>query len=232
MLFRASVIAGMVVATSLAFSMAMAEDTVTPDANGAVSGVTLTESNDGLSGVARAMGIQFSAQQSRGPSARFVPADPVMDRDRDGTRRFEIAATSSAEATGLPVDVSLRRRTTVNVDAAGNLGPAREGAEVRVGRGLARLVRPWQTSDWAHPTWYLFAASDNEALAWAPGSSGANGGSLRYQGDRVEIGDMQAGVAIEAGGIQAAFAYVQRDIQGRYGSAEENFAGITITRRN
>jgi hypothetical protein len=54
---------------------------------------------------------------------------------------------------------------------------------------------------------------------------------VRYREDRVRIGDMQAGFALEAGGVQAAIAYVQRDIQGRYGSAEENFTGVTVSWR-
>lgn len=86
--------------------------------------------------------------------------------------------------------------------------------------------------------WYLFAASEDEALIWAPGSRsefGASDGGFALQ-DRVEIGDMQAGVTYERDGWQASLAYVQREISVRTGartvSQDEDFTGVTLTMRH
>ena len=53
--------------------------------------------------------------------------------------------------------------------------------------------------------------------------------------DRVEIGDVQAGVTYEVYGIQTSLAYVQRKMRTRVGAntyvQDENFAGITVTMR-
>lgn len=225
MLFRALVIAGAVAFGGLAFSIATAEETAAPVA--AVSGVNFQEPKDGIGALTRGLGLRLSFSEP-GPerSAHIISDSSFSDA---GQRRFELSAVSSAESTGLPVDVAVAQRATLRVTADGDLRHAGSGAEVRVGRGLERLVTPWREATWDNPTWYLFAAGDNEQLAWAPGGRGRS--AVSYREDRVEIGDMQVGVAIEAHGLQASLSYVQRDIQGRYGSAEENFSGVTLTWR-
>jgi hypothetical protein len=88
------------------------------------------------------------------------------------------------------------------------------------------------------PTWYLFAATDDEALVWRPGMRsefGGGGASFALQ-DRVEIGDLQAGITYESHGIQASLAYVEREFSVRSGATtftqDESFAGVTLTMRN
>jgi hypothetical protein len=89
------------------------------------------------------------------------------------------------------------------------------------------------------PTWYMFVASEDEALIWRPGGQrsafGGRSAGFALQ-DRVEIGDIQAGVTYEAFGVQASLAYVERKISVNVGrdsfSTEERFAGVTVTLRN
>ena len=91
----------------------------------------------------------------------------------------------------------------------------------------------------AEPTWYFFAASEDEALTWRPGARsdfGSSGGASFALQDRVEIGDMQAGVTYERYGMQASLAYVEREFTVVSGSQsftqDDSFAGLTITMRN
>lgn len=226
MLFRALVIAGAVAFGGLAFSIATAEETAAP---AAIDGINLNEPTDGIGALTRGLGLRLAFSEPGPERSAHIAADAWDIRGDASHRRFEVSATSSAEQTGLPVDFSVAQRATMRVSEDGDMRQSGRGTEVRIGRGLARLADSLRgDSDWRNPTWYLFAAGDNEQLSWTPG---AQGRSVTYREDRVEIGDMQAGVAVEAMGIQASLAYVERDIQGKYGSAEENFTGITLTWR-
>ncbi len=239
MLKRAFVIAGATLAMGLlAFNLATAEDAAAPAVQTqtsnvqAVSGVSFADASGGIAGIARSLRTTLTFSDAAPTRSAQITADaadlsqigPSPDR-----RRYEVAV-GAADVAGLPVDVSVAQRTTLSISEDGDIGQAGRGAEVRVGRRLSRLVGDWETASWDKPSWYLFAASDDEAISWAPGSAG-RGGSIRYQEDRVEVGDMQVGVGVEAMGAQASLSYVQRDIQGRYGSAEENFTGVTLTWR-
>lgn len=227
MLLRALVIAGVVAFGGLAFSIATAEETAAP---AAIDGINLNEPNEGIGALTRGLGLRLAFSEPGPERSTHIAAD-ARDLFGDSThRRFELSATSSAEQTGLPVDVSVAQRAAVRISADGDLRQSGGGTEVRIGRGLARLAESFRSeSSWRNPTWYLFAAGDNEQLAWTPGAQGRS--SVTYREDRVEIGDMQAGIAVEAMGIQASLAYVERDIRGKYGSAEENFTGVTLTWR-
>lgn len=157
-------------------------------------------------------------------------AAALAEDDRE--RRLEVSITAPGRVTGLGVDVGVTPRASFAVDEDGRLERAAAGAEVRIGQGLEDLVDRWEPPSWDAPAWYFFAASDGQALAWSPERAanipGARGDGLRWQ-DRVEVGDFQAGVSVEAGGLQASLAYVQRDVSSPYGSADENFAGVTVT---
>jgi hypothetical protein len=83
----------------------------------------------------------------------------------------------------------------------------------------------------------MFVASDDEALTWQPGvrsEFGGQGASLALQ-DRVEVGDLSAGVTYERNGVQASLAYVEREESARIGqqnfSQDESFTGVTVTMR-
>lgn len=146
----------------------------------------------------------------------------------DARREFALALAAGHQQTGLGLDVSVQRRARFNAQGEGDVAHAGNGSELRLGRGLVK------TDVTNAPTWYVFAASDDEALTWRPGGlkNIADAGALALR-DRVEIGDMQAGVTYQRGTMQASFAYVERDVSVETGlssiSREEHFTGITLT---
>lgn len=165
----------------------------------------------------------------------------------DAVQRFasiDFAETGAAEpahgveveftAPGAALDISIAQRGSFGADRQGDLDRSAQGAEVRVGRGLAGGTRAAQ----AHGSrWYVFAASDDEALTWRPGARRQIGGpsaAFSLQ-ERVEIGDLQAGITYERYGVEASLAYVEREISTTVGvesiSRAENFAGFTLTMR-
>lgn len=154
----------------------------------------------------------------------------TFDARRDDANTTELQIAADGQAAGVPLDFSISHRVSLAADSAGDLTRRGHGAEVRVGQGLT------QRNNGA-PRWYVFAASDDEALTWQPGSRndfGGRGASLARQ-DRVEIGDAQAGVTFEQNGVQASLAYVERQVSSTVGvqtvSHDENFAGVTVTMR-
>jgi len=197
--------------------------------NGPISGVSFHDPHGDL-----ADPWGFTAGSRTDAPLRLAEAvDPAESVAQQGDeRRYEFSITAPSRVTGLGVDVGLAPRASFATDTDGRLARAGAGAEVRIGQGLENLVDRWEPPTWDAPAWYFFAASDGQALAWSPaqaaGVPGARGDGLRWQ-DRVEVGDFQAGVSLEAGGMQASLAYVQRDISTQYGSSEENFAGVTVT---
>lgn len=112
------------------------------------------------------------------------------------------------------------------------------GAEVRLGQRLEQLVGEHGGATWDKPSWYLYAASEGSALTWTPADAAyGERSALGYQ-ERVEIGDLSAGVTMEAGGVQGSIAYLQREItNARIGSSDrtrsvtENYIGATLTVR-
>ena len=115
---------------------------------------------------------------------------------------LEIAANAG------PVDVSIAQRAQLSAgDAARRSGA---GAELRVGRGLVGRRQGGQSD-----SVYVFVASDDEALTWAPGANRA-GAPLELQ-QQVEIGDRSAGITMERDGVQASVAYVERQSSTRVG---------------
>ncbi len=168
---------------------------------------------------------------------RFSQSGPAGEPSLAPQDGFEFALTANGGAFGSPLDLSIAQRGNFNADEAGDVSRQGSGSELRVGQGLAE--RGDSGSAGADtPTWYVFAASDDEALTWNPGTRNAFGGSgssFSLQ-DRVEIGDMQAGVTYEHRGIQASLAYVQRDVTAYVGvqsiSRSENFAGLTLTMKH
>lgn len=159
---------------------------------------------------------------------RFAP-DASQGDERP--RRLELQV--SAGGSDSPIDVSVAQRASLGSDANGNIDRRGSGSEVRVGRGL--VDRREGSSN--EPAVYMFVASDDEALTWQPGNRtefGGRGSSLSLQ-DRVEVGDMSAGVTYERNGVQASLAYVEREESTRVGtqhfSQENAFAGVTVTMR-
>jgi hypothetical protein len=194
-----------------AASLAMAQEA-------SVSGIDLATSD-----LSQTSGVEFSLRE--GGQAPFIPMR--ADEEQAPRLQLEIAAGGGDS----PLDVSFSQRTLL-----GGGDGAREGggSEVRIGRGLVdRRGEPSQGS-----STYVFVASDREALTWRPGARsefGGEGASLALQ-DRVEIGDLAAGVTFERNGVQTSLAYVEREESTKVGnrsfSQDQAFAGVTVTVRN
>lgn len=159
-------------------------------------------------------GVALDVNVRDGNGRRFATLDPEA---REEAQRLELEI--AAGGAGAPVDVAIASRAT--------LGPGRaegRGSEVRVGRGLAG-----ERSGQGDST-YVFVASDNEALTWRAGQGAA------LQGDRIEVGDLSAGVTMERNGVQASLAYVERSestqVGGRGFSQDQSFTGVTVTVRH
>ncbi len=170
--------------------------------------------------------------RDRTDTTRYAPpAAAVRAGEIQGPRRLELElAAGGGDA---PIDVSIAQRASIGADSNGDLNRRGTGQELRVGSGL---VRDRDTS--GEPSVYMFVASDDEALTWEPGARsefGGRGSSLALQ-ERVEVGDMSAGVTYERDGVQASLAYVEREQSARVGgrtvSQDQAFTGVTVTVRH
>lgn len=144
-------------------------------------------------------------------------------------RRFELEL--AAGGGNSPLDVSIAQRASLGADSEGDTNRRGQGSELRVGQGLVEQRREGRNST------YVFVASENEALTWQPGSRsefGGQGASFAVQ-DRVEVGDLSAGVTWEREGVQTSLTYVEREESTRVGnqsfSQDQSFAGVTVTMR-
>lgn len=231
MLLRRLVVVGLAGFASFAANIAMADDVSAPRTIAAIDGVSFADTQGPFGSGGR---FELSAGRTDGP--RFTNLGALTQTPSDEgqpPRSYEVALVARESVRGL--DARLSQRGTLGVDENGDITTHSSGTELRLGRGLAG-ERPNQRS--ATPRWYFFAASDDEALTWAPGGRSAFGGassSFALQ-DRVEIGDLQAGVTYEVYGVQASLAYVEREVSVHTGSQsfshDESFAGVTLTMRH
>ena len=228
MLLRKLAVVGLVGFVCLAASIATAEDAVAPSASYAVDGVSFADPsqalelerfnlNIGEGSVSRFSNLGFSQEKSA--------SDPDF-------RHYEVALVARGAA---GFDVAFAQRAGVGFNEQGDIDRQTRASELRLGRGLRNVPRDQPSVE---PTWYLFAASEDEALVWRPGarsSFGGGGHALALQ-DRVEIGDLQAGITYEANGLQASLAYVEREVSVRAGARnftqDQDFAGVTLTLRH
>ncbi len=227
MLLRRLVVVGLVGFISFAANIATAQDAVAPNtALVGIDGVNFADPSE-------AFPNRFEFSVSRGAEPRFASLATVEYGHgslRDD-RRYEVAVVATA-ASGF--DISFAQRGGVGINEDGEIERESRGSELRLGRGLRSMPRDQPS---AGPTWYFFAASDDEALIWRPGTRtafGTSGPSFALQ-ERVEIGDLQAGITYEQNGWQASLAYVEREVSVRSGSRtfsqDESFAGVTLTMR-
>lgn len=225
MLLRKLVVVGLVGFVTLAASIATAEDADGPSFS-FVDGVNLADPTSAFSD-------RFELSVSPGREARFAAFSPdqTRARTRGGNRDYELSLVAPA---GNGVDVSFAQRGGVGFNEQGDVERESRASEVRVGRGL----RMREDEPALGSRWYLFAASEDEALVWHPGirnELGIASSGFAIQ-DRVEIGDVQAGVTYEANGWQTSLAYVEREISARSGSRtynqDERFVGLTVTMRH
>jgi hypothetical protein len=216
---------------SLIVNVATAEDAVAPP-YAAVEGVDFS---DPLAQDVFPDSLEFSFSDQDG--ARFKTLDPGRSASDRDARHVEVSLIARRGDAGLPLDVAFAQRASLTVNDEGDIEREGRGAELRLGRGLPSMRRR-ETPSWDRPAIYFFAAADDEALTWQPGVRNAFGGSSSTFAlqDRVEIGDMQAGVTYEAGGVQASVAYVEREVSYQSGSRnfrqDESFTGVTLTMRH
>jgi hypothetical protein len=204
---------------------------------------------------ARALGLGLASRsEAMGPEERFgvalgadaSPASLVSafasrqqfgpQVETDGRKPLNMSLSVAASVIPRALDFGFAQRTSVVDDDSGQFFT--RGAEVRLGQRLEGLVSEHGGATWDRPSWYLYAASEGQALTWTPADPQAGArGSVALQ-DRVEIGDVQAGVTIEAAGMQGSIAYLEREVSnGRIGSADrtrsetERYVGATFTVR-
>jgi hypothetical protein len=83
---------------------------------------------------------------------------------------------------------------------------------------------------WNRPRLIVFAGGGDEALMWSPANNGAEA-RFSYQDNRVELGDIHAGIGLEANNTTLSFGYIEKDYDNRFGSRSESFAGISFAWR-
>ncbi|MGH6951545.1 MAG: hypothetical protein ACREH4_11760 [Vitreimonas sp.] len=229
MLIRKLVVVGLVGIVSFAANFATAEDAGAPQVNYVgLDGVDFVDPSNVFAD------NRFEFTLSEGAAPRFSNLTPV-GQDRASSdpnyRGAELAVTARGAA---GIDVTFAQRAGVGFNRQGDVERRSRASELRLGRGLGmRRDEPSR-----EPRWYIFAASEDEALTWGPPSRtefGGAGSSFSVE-DRVEIGDIQAGITYERDGWQASFAYVEREVSARTGSRtishDQDFTGITFTMRH
>jgi hypothetical protein len=162
---------------------------------------------------------------SYGPSAALVGMPGVTGE----WKPMEVALAGPAASTGL--DFLIAHRTGSDQNDAGSA--TTRGTELRIGSGLREFTSP---PSWSRPAWYVFAASDGQALIYTPSTDPTSPNHAFHMQDRVNIGDMQIGVSAEAKGMQASLSYIRRevttiDLIRHEETAQDDFAGLTFTWR-
>jgi hypothetical protein len=220
---------GTALRTALIAGGALAATLVGATFAGAQDASSQVDFTDPVAAIREGEGAALNLSVSDGAAQRFTPGDR-RDAEAD-QRRLEVELAAGGGDS--PIDVSIAQRASLGADANGDLARRGSGSELRVGRGLVRE----RGAEDSEPSVYMFVASDDEALTWQPGARsefGGRGASLSLQ-DRVEVGDVSAGVTYEANGVQASLAYVEREEATRVGtqhfSQDESFTGVTVTMR-
>lgn len=185
-----------------------------------------------------ALGSAFLSDITEGAASLEIQSPPTRltaaynDYERalsEEVQDFDIEVALSGR-TPSGIEVELAPRAGVSVGPDGQTG-AGAGAEFRIGQGLRSFVKPFENRAGDLPTWYLFAATDGSALTWRPGEAESGLSGLRFQEERVVVGDAQIGVSMEVNGVQASLSLVNREITNGKDSTDQNFVGATLTWR-
>jgi len=192
----------------------------------ALNGIMLTEPSESRPALELSWRTDPAARFSDAAPTRFT--DPTLSETEQRAVELTFAAPNSAP---FGLDVAFAQRASFAINEDGEIGGAGAGAELRVGRNLSQVARPWQQSD--QGSWYVFLASDGQALTWSAENAIPGQRGLRLQ-DRVTIGDTQIGVTYEFRGLQASLAYTQREVSynritSRGYTEDESFAGFVLT---
>lgn len=98
------------------------------------------------------------------------------------------------------------------------------------GRQVQRVVMRYTGDVESVQGWYLFAASDDEAIAWAMDRDASNARGVQYQEGRVDMGT-QLGIGRDLAGFQMAVFLGEYEISTRHGSSSNDIIGFTLSRR-
>ena len=230
--------------------VAAAEPVSSGDFSAAIRALPGMQPKTNAAPVAPAPSIAPTATVAAAPSAmssarlgqaRIPTQAPLLDAPSTfalaaGTDRFGLASLSrrgsagaaplafsaSAEDTGLGFDVGFTPRIAIERDRTAVRRTT--GAEVRLGENL-------DLRETDAPSWYIFAAADDQALTWDVAGEGMDLVDGVRLAERVTIGDLQAGVAFSRAGGQLAISYVRREFSYEEARSEENFAAISFTMR-
>lgn len=226
MLLRKLVVVGLAGIFSLAANIATAEDAVGPSVS-FVDGINLADPNADLAD-------RFSVEFSAASAPRFALTTQPRAPEAPDYREYEVALVARSVS---GIDVAFAQRGSLGFNDEGDIERESRASELRLGRGL-RNLRQENNEPSGQGSWYFFAASEDEALTWRPGvrnDFGGSSASFALQ-ERVEIGDMQAGITYAANGWEASLAYVEREFSVRTGSRtisqDEDFTGLTLTMRH
>ncbi len=162
-------------------------------------------------------------EQSRTPApvrARDIAAEePRGVLPRRGLRLdYARPVTSDLPGGALEVAVEPRANVLFGEQVSGIGG----GAVVRFGRNL---TAPREDGS----RWYAFVGADAQALTWSLG--GARQDHVLRLEDKQMVGDYQAGVALRVAEGDLAFGFVHREVSWNDVSREEQFIGVSFTRR-
>lgn len=218
---RTALIASTILAGT-AFSAAVAQEALAPGA---------VDFNDPAAALSQPVTPAVALDVRDDLRPRFAAPALTDDSEAEAPRRLELEVAAGGQNS--PLDISVAQRASLGANRDGDLDRSGQGQEVRIGRGLVER----REGDADGRSFYMFVASDNEALTWQPGSRnefGGSGGGVALQ-DQVEVGDMSAGVTYERNGVQASLAYVEREESTRVGnqsfSQDQSFTGVTVTMR-
>lgn len=95
---------------------------------------------------------------------------------------------------------------------------------------VRRLVMRFNGEAEAVQGWYLFAANNDEAIAWAMDRDANNANRVQYQEGRVDMGT-QLGFGRDMAGFQMAVFLGEYEINTRSGSSSNDMIGFTLSRR-
>lgn len=203
----------------------------------------------GLASEAAAQGGEPQAAKPRLPAIALAAKPSSLDRDSE--REFEFnrdflpftalrdAADQPLAPTIEPFDagpVSFAIASSAQFVETQHGSLQETGAEVRFGQRLKEALGAYTPG--AKPSWYVFAGGGGQAITYTPGVSASltEGGNLALQ-DRVRVGRMQAGVAIQHKGVHAALAYVRKEVNiGQLREEaiqrQQHFAGVSVSFRH
>ncbi len=153
------------------------------------------------------------------PSWLTVQRGRALAEPLGGAQTYEV--TLAAAPRGSPLSLEISGAPFVRGEAEA-LGARRDS--------VSRLVMRYTGDVESVQGWYLFAASDDEAIAWAMDRDSSNARRMQYQEGRVDMGT-QLGFGRDLSGFQMAVFLGEYEINTRQGSSSDDIIGFTLSRK-